>query len=273
MEPLVIVKSTVAPSPLPGLLDRVVLPEIDLLILHAAPEPLDKHVVQCAATAIHTDLALPLAEPCSESLTGELGPLVRVADLWASPPEGALQGLQAKSTLQGDRDRPGQHIPTPPVDHRHQVEKPLVQADRRAIRAPHMIHPRKLHPPPEVGINLVSCAGLAQLRLRIEGLNAHLPQQPCHTLTIDRLPLAAEPSGQTTTPIKRGRGVLRIKQPHALQMLRAFTNRLPIQRGACQASQGTLTPQAHLRVPRLNQPTFLLNGHVPLLFSASPTPL
>ena len=40
----------------------------------------------------------------------------------------------------------------------------------------------------------MSCEGLAQVRLRVDGLDAHLPHQPGHPLAIDRIALAAQGS-------------------------------------------------------------------------------
>jgi hypothetical protein len=97
-----------------------------------------------------------------------------------------------------------------------------------------MMHPLDLHAPQEIRINLMSCEGLAPLRLRVEGLNAHLSHQPGHPLSIDRIALAAQPGCHATTPIKRGRRVLRIEQPHEMQILRACPDRLPVQIGASQ---------------------------------------
>ena len=137
--------------------------------------------------------------------------------------------LQAKGAIQGDRDRPRQHIPTPPVDHRHQVDKPLAQTDIGDIGAPHMVHPLDLHAPQEIRINHMSCERLAQVRLRVDGFNTHLPHQPGHPLSIDSIALAAQPGGHATTPIKRSCRVLRIEQPHEMQIVCAFSYGLEVQ--------------------------------------------
>ena len=51
-----------------------------------------------------------------------------------------------------------------------------------------------------------------------------------------------------------------------MQILCTFANRLAIEARTCQAQQGTLPSHAHLRVPRVNQPTLLLNGQAQLFF-------
>ncbi len=59
-----------------GLAYRVVGLEIDLLVLHALPQPFHKHVVAPAALAIHADLDAVVVERVNEGGSGELAALI-----------------------------------------------------------------------------------------------------------------------------------------------------------------------------------------------------
>ena len=61
-----------------------VLLQVDVLVLQRAPEPLDHHVVDPAALAVHADLDALAPQQASPSLTRVLAALVRVHDLWPS---------------------------------------------------------------------------------------------------------------------------------------------------------------------------------------------
>ena len=52
---MTIVESEVAGQLLPGLGDAFVGVQVDVLVLHALPQPLDKHVVDPAPLAVHAD--------------------------------------------------------------------------------------------------------------------------------------------------------------------------------------------------------------------------
>ena len=75
-----IVELEIALQTLPCLGDRIIGVQVDLLIFHAFPEPLDQHVVDPAALAVHADLdAVPL-DQADELRAGKLATLVSVED-------------------------------------------------------------------------------------------------------------------------------------------------------------------------------------------------
>src|SRR3954453_580677 len=83
-----------------SLADRVVGPEIHLLVLDRSPEPLDEDVVAPGALAIHADGDAGLEEHVGEVGAGELRALVGVEDLGpAMPGERLLQRLDAECRL------------------------------------------------------------------------------------------------------------------------------------------------------------------------------
>jgi hypothetical protein len=64
--------------------DRIVGPQIDFLVLHAFPQPLDEDVVAQATLAVHADLDAVFLEQPGEFQAGELAALVSVEDLRGS---------------------------------------------------------------------------------------------------------------------------------------------------------------------------------------------
>src|ERR1700729_663773 len=79
-----IVEVEVAADPLPSLADAVVGAQIDLLILHGAPEAFNEDVVPPGAPAVHADGDGILAQHAGEIGAGELTALIEIEDLWAA---------------------------------------------------------------------------------------------------------------------------------------------------------------------------------------------
>ena len=78
MWPVSIVKLEIAVQTLPRLGDRVVGMQVNLLVLHAFPQPLDKHIVHPSAFPVHADLDAVALDQVDEILAGELAALVGV---------------------------------------------------------------------------------------------------------------------------------------------------------------------------------------------------
>src|SRR5882724_9398345 len=71
--------------------------QIDLFVLDTAPEPLDKHVVDPAAFAVHADGNTGVIEHLDPIVTGELRSLVSVEDIRRTEPgQSFLQRFDAK---------------------------------------------------------------------------------------------------------------------------------------------------------------------------------
>ena len=94
----------------PDVGDGVIAVQVDLLVLHGAPEAFDEDVVSPAALAVHADVDLPASEDVQELETRELAPLVGVEDLGtAEPSERLLERRDAEVTgeRRGQRARSG----------------------------------------------------------------------------------------------------------------------------------------------------------------------
>ena len=86
-----------------------------------------------------------------------------------------------------------------------------------------------LQPFQQVGMNLVPLSQEAQFRLGVDGLDAHHPHEPCHSLPIHPIPLGFQPRRHPSASVERGAGVLSIDQVHELQILLALFRRLVVQ--------------------------------------------
>src|SRR5271167_2799138 len=107
MRPSVIVEAEVAPDRRARLGSGVVGPEIHLLVLDAAPQPLDEDIVPPGALAVHADGDAVFDQHAGECRAGELAALIRVEDLrLAVASESVLKRFDAERRLHRDRDAP-----------------------------------------------------------------------------------------------------------------------------------------------------------------------
>src|SRR4051794_25542322 len=73
-----IVKRQVPPERGACIAHAVIGPQVDLLVFHRAPQPLDEHVVPPGAAAIHADADRLVLQHPGEGCAGELAALVGV---------------------------------------------------------------------------------------------------------------------------------------------------------------------------------------------------
>src|SRR4030065_463660 len=105
-----------------------------------------------------------------------------------------FQGRQAETRLHRDRGLPGEDVPAEPVHDCHQVEPSAMKPNVGDIRCPNLIRLRDDQSSEQIGINKMTFTGLAQMRLRINSLQAHLPHQSLHMLPVDRTIVASQVS-------------------------------------------------------------------------------
>src|SRR5438067_8028385 len=189
MLPPLIVADKERSYPLYRLSGRLIILHIDLLILYSPPQPFDKDVVQRPSPPVHTHLDPRCCQSPREVETGELYPLITVENLWVSHLQGSVQCLQTKAHIHRDRHRPRQHIPTAPIHHRYQLNKPAMEPNRRDIRTPNLIHPRDWDPAQQVRVHPMRRMGVTHPWFGIDGLQPHGAQQPRDTFVIHRIPL------------------------------------------------------------------------------------
>jgi hypothetical protein len=147
--------------------NAVVGVQVDMLVLHRAPESFDKDVVHPSSFAIHADLDAVCLQDAGEVLAGKLGSLIGVEDLRpAVLCNGLFKRLGAKVRGHGVRQSPRQNLTRGPVHHGHQVGKALGHGDLRDVRTPDFVRSCNGTVAKQVGIHLVL------LRLRAEGFNS-----------------------------------------------------------------------------------------------------
>ena len=82
--------------------------QIDILVLHRTPQPLDEDVIKCPASTIHADLDLMSLEHPRERFAGELRALVTVEHLGRSVQlQSIFQCIHAEGTKIGVINRHG----------------------------------------------------------------------------------------------------------------------------------------------------------------------
>ncbi len=187
--------------------------QVHVLVLDAAPEALHEDVVQGPPAPVHADVdAMPLENP-GERLRGELATLVAVEDFRdAVGPQGLPQAIDAKPAVQCVRDPPGQHLARVPVDHRHQIREPVRQPDVGDVGTPGLVGPVNLHPPQQVGVDLVLRVRAAGVRARRHARQPQHPHQPLHPLAVDPVAHLPQVDRHLAAAVERMPGVLRVNQ-------------------------------------------------------------
>jgi hypothetical protein len=127
---LLVKETAVGFKPLSEISNAVVGVQVDMLVLHRAPESFDRDVVHLSSFAVHADRNAARLKEAGELLTGELAPLVGVKDLGpAAVCNGLFKCPSTKVGGHGVRQPPRQHLASGPVHHRHQIGKALGHGD------------------------------------------------------------------------------------------------------------------------------------------------
>ena len=92
--------------------------------------------------------------------------------------DGFFDGLDTKAHLHRDRQPPGKHPATEPVDDGDEVYKAFGHGHVRDVDRPDLVRPGHRQSAQEVGINLVTWLRLRRVGLTVERLDAH-PLHQC----------------------------------------------------------------------------------------------
>ena len=191
-------------QPLIQLTHGFIATDVDVVILHCAPESLDHDVVQSPAFAIHTDLDLMGLEHARKGLASELAALVAVEDLRdAFGLQSLFQTLHAERFVHTVTELPADHVAARPVHNRRQVDVAVPKGNVGDVRAPDLVAPVDLQVPQQVGILLMPFAWNTQTRFWVDRLNPHRPHQPLHTLATNLVSELLEFVTDATTPVGR----------------------------------------------------------------------
>ena len=188
-------------KPLPEISNAVVGVQIDMLVLHRAPEPFNKDVIHPSTLAVHADRNVVRLQDAGELFTGELTPLVGVEDLGpAVVCNGLFERLSTKVCGHGVRQPPRQNFARGPVHHGYKIGKDLGHGDVGDVGTPDVVRSCNGTVAKQVGVHLVLKVRNRRSRLLVNRRNAHLAHQALHpasgdgnALTVQLIPKAARP--------------------------------------------------------------------------------
>ena len=175
--------------------------QIDLLVLHRPPKPLDEHVVPPGALAVHADLDLVFGEHAGEGGAGKLRALVGVDDLGlAVPRQRFFERLDAEVGLHRYRDAPRQHPPREPVEHGGEIDKAFRHRNIRDVHRPDLVGPHDLHAAQEIRVDRVSRLWLRRARTAAERLYPHPLHQRFDAPAAGLAPIGSQKTAQHPRP-------------------------------------------------------------------------
>jgi len=139
-------------------------------------------------------ISIPLS---LSSVAGELGSLVGIEYFRLPKLKSHFQRLQTECRIQGRGCLPSKDIAAPPVRHGNQIHESSGKRNVGYIGSPNLILSIYTDVPQQVRINL------AQMGLRIDGLQAHFPHQPLNMLPVDRMFVSSQMSSHLPGTVKR----------------------------------------------------------------------
>jgi hypothetical protein len=163
VRPGMVVKLEVSCQPSMGFLQILVGLQEYFLVLHGAPQPLRKDVVQAASPAVHTNLDTGLLQQTNVRLS---------------------QCCQHEAVLQTVTERPADDITAIPIHECHQVHKTLSCPDVGNVRTPDMVLVAGSYPAQQIRVYLVARAntGLTGVWFGVDGLQSEFGHEVPYTL-------------------------------------------------------------------------------------------
>jgi len=138
----------------------------------------------------------------------------------------------------------------------HQIHESSGNRNVGYIGGPNLILSIYADVPQQVRINLVFRMWLAQMRLRIDGLQAHFPHQPLNMLSVYWVFIPSQMSSHLPGTVKRRKGVLLVNQ--TLQQKVIFIHhRLIVNTGSGYAQKIHLMADGYLSIRPVNEQQLL----------------
>ncbi len=224
MGPLPVVQVDVLSDEAPGMTDRLVRFQVDLLVLDAAPDPLNEPVVAPASLAVHRQPHAAAQHGLGERARRELATLIGVHYVRRSVAgERHFQRLDGVRGFQRDGDPMRENLAIGPVHHRRQIHEAARHRNVRRIEGEHLIGVLDLHAAQQVRPDLVLCVATARVRLAVQRLHAHAFHQRAHATATHFMAFPAQQARRHPCPGKRK---LRVQFVHAThQQLIDFAHR------------------------------------------------
>lgn len=152
--------------------------QVDFLVLHRAPQPLDHDIVAPGAAAVHADGNLFSHQNTGEGLAGELAALVRIENLrFAIARQSFLERFHAKVGLQRDRDPVAEDLAAEPVNDSDKIDEALGHGDVADVCRPDLIRLHNRQFAQKIGVDLVPWRRLGGAGAAIDRLDRHLLHQ------------------------------------------------------------------------------------------------
>lgn len=172
VRPRGVVKAQVAANAFARLAHSVVGVQVDLFVLHAAPQPLDEHGVPPAAATAHADGDALALEPLGEHHAGELQTLVGVENLrLAVTRDRLVEHAHAEVRFHRHRHVPGQDLAAMPVNDRGQIHEAARHRDVVQVHRPDLVRALDRQAAQQVRVDHTCCG----CRLLVLGLRYGWP--------------------------------------------------------------------------------------------------
>lgn len=189
------------------LFGRLIVVQVDFLILYGTPQPFREDVVQGTAFAVHTDLHLGSQEALGVLWTGEMTALVTIPNDRFVVRQGLIYRHQDKVDVQRIIQLPTDHVAREPIEHSDKVEPALLEAHVCDVNAPNVIGVSRRDLTQEIRVDPMLLIALAQVRARADPSDPHLAHVSLHRFAIDGSPVAAQLGGDTPRAIEGASGI------------------------------------------------------------------
>src|SRR3974377_1887247 len=217
-----VVEAKVAGQPRAQFASVGVVAQVNVFVLHRAPQSLHHHIVQRATSPVHADLYAGPLQKARKLLGGKLRSLVGVENFRPALTQRPLQCFHAKRRFQQIGQLPGKHVATEPVHDRHQVE---ISRRHRYVGdggAPHLVGPFDRKPPQQIRVDPLLGMTTAGVRPRKRRLQSHHTHQSGDPFVVYPKPQPPQPIGHARGSVKRPPQVQTVDHPHQTQVLFAL---------------------------------------------------
>ena len=127
------------------------------------------------------------------------------------------------------------------------------------IRCPNLIRLRYDQSSEQIGVNRMTFTNLAQMRLRINSLQTHLPHQSLHMLPVDRIIVASQVSRHLPGTVEWRLSILLVDHAHEQQIV-LIHHRFIVDAGSGDAQKLRLMADGNLSLRIVNERNLIPMG-------------
>jgi len=223
MRPVRVVEPKISPQSLTGDISIVVVSNVDLLVLQAAPQPLDKDIVQEPTPSVHTYLYSSFPQPPRKIPAGKLRPLIGVENPGLPPVQCSLQSAETESGLQRIRQFPLQNVSAEPIHNRYQIQGSSPHRDIGDIGTPYFVWCPDLHISQQVRKNPMFRMWSAGMWSGHHSLYTHQPHQAGHSFLVYQPSQFPQPYCHPRRTVKRSLQIQLINHAHKPEVFLTFS--------------------------------------------------